>query len=81
VDVRVLEPGHQQPARQVDDLRTRPALLADVLVAPGCDDPAVSDRDGLHTRSRRVDGVDTAAEERQLGGPRHQPRSRVPAGS
>jgi hypothetical protein len=81
VHVRVLERRQQQPAPKVDHLGGRARPLADLVVGSHGQDAALPDGDRLRPRVRRVDGVDAAAQEGQLGRGGHQPRSLVPPGS
>ncbi len=67
VDVRVLEPRHQHPSAEVDDLRRRVDLVADVVVGADGHDPSVLDRDGARAGPRRIHRVHGAVHEGQLG--------------
>ena len=78
VDVGVLEARQEQPAGEVDDPRVaaRRAAATSAADADG-DDPLAADGDGLGARPGRVDGVDVAAGQDEVGGAvgmRHRPR-------
>ncbi len=78
VHVRILEAREQEPAGQVDDLRRRADELADIRVGPHRDDATVADGDGLYPAPERVDGVDAAVREGEIGGRVGSIRQRAP---
>jgi len=66
MDVRVLEPGDEHPAGEVDHLGRVADGGTDVVVGPDEGDPPIAHRDGLRPRSRRVHGVDGAVHEDEV---------------
>jgi hypothetical protein len=66
MDVRVLEPGDEHPAGEVDHLGPSADGGTDVVVGPNEGDPPVAHRHGLGPRSRRVDRVDGAVHEDEI---------------
>lgn len=66
VDVRVLEPGDEHPAGEVDHLGPAADGGTDVVVGPDESDPPVAHRDGLRPGSRRVHRVDGAVHEDEV---------------
>ena len=69
MDVRVLEARGHNPVVQLDDARPRPDLLADLPFAANGHDLAGPDGDRARPRADRVDGVDDAPGQDQVGGP------------
>jgi hypothetical protein len=67
MDVRVLEAREEHLAGEVDDLRARAGELADVVVRADGRDAPVADRHRVRPPSRRVDRVDGAVHEDQVG--------------
>jgi hypothetical protein len=66
MDVRVLEPGDEHPAGEVDHLGPAADGGTDVVVGPDEGDAPVAHRDGLRPGSRRVHRVDGAVHEDEV---------------
>jgi hypothetical protein len=67
MDVGVLEPRQDGPAREVDDGCASPHPGPDLLVRPDRDDPAAADRERLRDGVFAVKSVDTASEQCGFG--------------
>ncbi len=65
--VVVDEARHDERTIQVDHGRRRPPVARDVAIVAHCQDPAVTDGHGLGPRLVRLDRVDRAAHEDQVG--------------
>ncbi len=68
MDVGILEARQEQPPTEVDDPGRRADRRRDLAGAPDGGDPISVDGDRLRRRPRRVDGVDVAPGEDDVGG-------------
>ena len=67
VAVRVDQTGNHASPVEVDHLGGIPAMLADVVIAPDGDEPAVSNRHRFGLRPARIQRSDDAVDEDQVG--------------
>src|SRR5688572_11806985 len=67
VHVRVVETGKREPSFEIDDAGLRPAARADLHRGPDRDDAVAFDGHGLGPGLRRVECVDAAIGENQVG--------------
>jgi hypothetical protein len=67
MDVGILEPGDEEPALKIDDSRARRDPRGDFAVVADRHDSAGLDGDRLRPGLRRIDGVNVAATNDEIG--------------